>query len=155
MQGRKIWYQKSLVSAFTRAISNRREKSSIYKVLRERKCEPRMWFSAKLLCKYKDNRHNSLISQVPKIDSKNQNSPVQKMEGKAVMKVKALVAQSFPTLCDPMDFSPPSSSVHEISQAWILERVAMPSSRRSSQLRDQTRVFCIVGRFFTVWATRH
>ena len=98
MQGRKIWYQKSLVSAFTRAISNRRGKSSIYKVLRERKCEPRMSFSAKLLCKYKDNRHNSLISQVPKIESKHQNSPVQKMEGKAVMKVKALVAQSFPTL---------------------------------------------------------
>ena len=154
MHGRKVWYQKSLVSAFTRATSNRRGKSSIYKVLRERKCEPRMSFSAKFLFKYKDNRHNNLISQVPKKDSKHQNSPVQKMAGKAVIKVKALVAKSFPTLCDPMDRSPPGSSVHEISQAWILEQVAMPSSGRCSQPRDQTQVFCIAGRFFTVWATR-
>ena len=41
-----------------------------------------------------------------------------------------------------------------ILQARILEWVAMPSSRRSSQLRDRTQVFCIAGRFFTVWATR-
>ena len=80
-----------------------------------------MSFSAKLLCKYKDNRSNNLISQVPKKDSKHQNSPVQKMAGKAVVKMKALVAKSFPTLCDPMDRSPLGSSVHEISQAWILE----------------------------------
>ena len=33
------------------------------------------------------------------------------------------------TLCDPMDYSPPGSSVHGISQARILEWVAMPSSR--------------------------
>jgi len=36
------------------------------------------------------------------------------------------------TLCDPMDCSPPGSSVHGILQARILEWVAMPSSRRSS-----------------------
>ena len=40
--------------------------------------------------------------------------------------------QSCPTLCDPMDCSPPCSSVHEILQARILEWVVMPSSRRSS-----------------------
>ena len=44
------------------------------------------------------------------------------------------------TLCDPMDLSPPGSSVNGILQARILEWVAMPSSRRSSELRDRTRV---------------
>ena len=41
-----------------------------------------------------------------------------------------------------------------ILQAKILELVAMPSSRGSSQTRDQTQVSCIAGRFFTSWATR-
>ena len=41
-----------------------------------------------------------------------------------------------------------------ILQARILEWIAMPSSRRSSQPRDQTQVPCIVGGFFTIWATR-
>ena len=50
--------------------------------------------------------------------------------------------------------SPPGSSVQGILQAVILEWVALPSSRGSSQLRDQTQVSCISGRFFTVWATR-
>ena len=44
-----------------------------------------------------------------------------------------LVAQLCPTLCNPMDCSPPGSSVHGILQAWILEWVAYPSSRESSQ----------------------
>ena len=44
--------------------------------------------------------------------------------------------QSCPTLCDPMDCSPPGSSVRGILQARILEWVAMPSSRGSSQPRD-------------------
>ena len=43
---------------------------------------------------------------------------------------------------------------HEILQARILEWVAIPLSRGSSQPRDQTQVFCVVGRFFTIWATR-
>ena len=51
------------------------------------------------------------------------------------------------TLCNPVDCSLPGSSVHEIFQAKILEWVAMPSSRGSSQPRDQNRgvscVFCI------------
>ena len=46
------------------------------------------------------------------------------------------VAQTCPTLCDPMDGSPPDSSVHGILQARILEWVAMPSSRGSFQPRD-------------------
>ena len=52
-----------------------------------------------------------------------------------------------------MDCSPPGSSVHGVLQPGILEWVAMPSSRRSSQPRDGTWVSCTVGRFFTVWAT--
>ena len=52
--------------------------------------------------------------------------------------VKALVAQSCLTLCDPMD--PPGSSVHGILQARILEWVPMPSSRGSSQPMDQALV---------------
>ena len=48
----------------------------------------------------------------------------------------------------------PSSSVHGILQARILQSVAMPSSRGSYQPRDQTHVSHIAGRFFTVWATR-
>ena len=62
------------------------------------------------------------------------------------------VAQSCLTLGDPMDCSTPGSSVHGIYQARILEWVAMPSSRGSSQPRDQTCVSCdscIAGGFFT------
>ena len=58
------------------------------------------------------------------------------------------------TLCDPTDWSLPGSSVHGILQARTLEWVAMPSSRGSSQPRDQTQISCIAGGFFTVWATR-
>ena len=65
-----------------------------------------------------------------------------------------LVAQLCPTLCDPMDYSPLGSSVHEILQARILKWLAMPSSRGSSQPRDWTQVSCLVGWFFIVWVTR-
>ena len=51
--------------------------------------------------------------------------------------------------CDPMDFSPPGSSVHGISQARILEWVAISSSRRPSGPRDQICTFCLGGGFFT------
>ena len=68
--------------------------------------------------------------------------------------VCVLVAQSCPTLCDPMDCNPPGSSVYEIFQARILEWVAISFSRGSSQPRDWTRVSCTVGRFFTNRATR-
>ena len=68
--------------------------------------------------------------------------------------VCVLVAQSCPTLCDPMDCSPPGFSVHGILQARILEWVVISFSRGSSQPRDRTQVSRISGRFFTVWATR-
>ena len=52
---------------------------------------------------------------------------------------KVLVAQSCPTLCDPVDRSPPGSSVHGILQARILEWVAVPFSGRSSSLEVEPR----------------
>ena len=68
--------------------------------------------------------------------------------------VKVLVAQSLPTLCGPMDYVAPGSSVHGIFQARILEWVALPFSRGSSQPRDRTWVSSTAGRYFTVWATK-
>ena len=55
--------------------------------------------------------------------------------------------------CNPMDCSPPGSSVHGISQARVLEWVATSFSRGSSRPRDQTQVSCIASGFFTIWAT--
>ena len=63
--------------------------------------------------------------------------------------VKVKVAQSCPTLCDPMD-----CTVHGILQARILEWVAFPFSKASSQPRDQTQVSRIVGGFF-IYQLRH
>ena len=63
--------------------------------------------------------------------------------------------QLCPTLCNPMNYSPPGSSVHGILQARVLEWVAMkPSFSGSSQSRDRIWVSHIAGRFFTIWATR-
>ena len=53
-------------------------------------------------------------------------------------------AQSCPTLCDPMDCNPPSSSVHGIFQARRLERIVISYSRGSSQPRDWTHP-CLLG----------
>ena len=58
------------------------------------------------------------------------------------------------TLCDPMDCSPPDSSVHGILQERMMEQVVIPFSRRLSQPRDWTWVSCIAGCFFIIWATR-
>ena len=68
--------------------------------------------------------------------------------------VCVLVAQACPTLCNPMDCSPPGSSVHGILQAWIQEWVAISLSRGSSQPRNQSWVSCFAGGCFTAWATR-
>ena len=64
------------------------------------------------------------------------------------------VAQSCLTLCDPVDCSPPGSSIHGIHQARILEWVAVSFSRRSSWPRDWTQVSRIAGRRFTLWANK-
>ena len=64
-------------------------------------------------------------------------------------KVKVKLAQSCPTLCDPMHYT-----VHGILHARILKWVAFPFSRGSSQPRDRTQVSRFAGGFFTSWATR-
>ena len=64
------------------------------------------------------------------------------------------VTQSCRTLCDPMDCSLPSSSIHEFFQARVLEWVAISFFRGSSQPRDWTQVSHIAGRGFTIWSTR-
>ena len=56
------------------------------------------------------------------------------------VKVKVLVIQSCLSICDPMDCSASGCSVYGILQAWILELVAMPSSRGSSQPMVWTQV---------------
>ena len=71
-----------------------------------------------------------------------------------LLRMKVLITQSCPTLCDPMDCSPLCSSVHEILQASILECVAISYCRGSSQPKNSTRFSCIAGRCYTIWATR-
>ena len=65
-------------------------------------------------------------------------------EYKVSLTLKVKVIQLCPTLCDPMDYT-----VHGILQARMLEWVAVPFSRGSSQPRDQTQVSCISGGFLT------
>ena len=64
-----------------------------------------------------------------------------------------LVTKSCLALCDPMDYSPPGSSVHGIFQVKILEWVAITFSRRSSWPRDRTCVSCIGQAILHHWAT--
>ena len=61
-----------------------------------------------------------------------------------VKKVKVKVTQSYLTVCNPMDW---------ILQARILERVAFPFFRGSSQPRDRTKVYRTTDGFFTSWVT--
>ena len=60
------------------------------------------------------------------------------------LKMKVKIAQSYLTLCDPMDYT-----VHGILQARILEWAALPFSRGPAQPRDLMQVSWIVGGFFT------
>ena len=71
-------------------------------------------------------------------------------------KVKVLIAQLCPTLCDPIDCSLPGSSVHGIFQASILEGIATSSCRGYSHHRVQMHLYisCIVGGFFTAEPSR-
>ena len=68
----------------------------------------------------------------------------------------AKLLQSWSTLCNPMDYSQPGSSVHRIHQAIILEWMALPSSRGSSRPKDRTHIsLCLpalAGMFFTTVA---
>ena len=74
---------------------------------------------------------------------------VEKKSKVSLQYMKVKVTQLCLTLCDPMNYI-----VHGILQARILEWVAFPFSRVSSQPKDQTQVSHIAGRFFTSWATR-
>ena len=67
----------------------------------------------------------------------------------SILKVKVEFDQSCLTPVDSMDCTLPAFSVHGILQARLLEWVAISFSRGSSRPRDQTRVFCIAGGFFT------
>ena len=66
------------------------------------------------------------------------------------MAAAAKSLQSCPTLCDPLDGSPPGSSIPGILQARTLEWVAISFSRGSSRPRDQTQVSHISGRRFNL-----
>ena len=68
---------------------------------------------------------------------------------KFFLTLKMKVAQSCPTLCDPMDYT-----VHGILQVRILKWVVFPFSRVYYQQRDRTQVSSIAGGFFTSLATR-
>ena len=71
----------------------------------------------------------------------------------AVISCSVMQLLCHPTLCNPIDCSPPDSFVHGVLQAHILEWVAMPFSRGSTQPRDQTKVAHIAGGLFIIWAT--
>ena len=64
------------------------------------------------------------------------------------------VVQSCLTFCDTMDCSLSGFSIHGIFQARVLKWVAISFSSGSSWPRDQTRVSCMAGRRFTLWAAR-
>ena len=70
-------------------------------------------------------------------------------QSESAVSIHVVVTKLCPTLCDLMDCSPPSSSVRGISQARVLEWVAISFSRGSSPCRGGTRVSCIAGTFFT------
>ena len=66
-----------------------------------------------------------------------------------ILHIIVKVAKSHPTLCNPVDYTVPG-----ILQARMLEWVALPFSRGSSQPRDRTHISRISGRFFTSWTTK-
>ena len=102
-----------------------------------------------LLCWYLSGRNSYLHEDLGKEHSRQQEELAQGLEewrnlvhsrDKEVSVAGAKLLLSCLTLWDPMDYSPPGSSVHGMLQARILEWVAMPSSKWSSQPRDWTRV---------------
>ena len=82
------------------------------------------------------------------------NNPIKRCLKSLKVKKKVLVVQLYPTLCDPIDCSLPGSSLCWLLQARILQWVATPFSRGSSQLRDRTLVSHTAGSFFTLWVTK-
>ena len=80
--------------------------------------------------------------------------PLWSMECAQGFVVIVLVILSCLTLCNPMDYSPPGSSVHGILQARILEWIAIPFSRGSSWPRGWNRISCTASGIFTIGGTR-
>ena len=108
-------------------------------------------------CSPRDSQESSPIPQFKSINSSVLNflySPTLTSMCVCVCVCVCEVAQSCPTLCDPVDCSPPGSSIHEILQARILKWVAISFSRGSSRPRDRTQAFLFAGRHFNLWATR-
>ena len=96
----------------------------------------------------------------PRVNKGNVNNDIGRMWSlwcqqlqQTLKEVKVLVAQSSPTLCNTVDYSPPGSLVHGLLQARILEWITIPFSRGSSWPREWTQVSCLSGGFFTIWAT--
>ena len=108
----------------------------IFAIVKEKiKCHR---FKKKLLCQFLSNMDAFIIqNRIVMHFFCLLKASVHSLEGQC-MHAKSL--HSCPTLCDPMDCSPPGSSVHEVLQARILEWVPMPSFRESSRPRDQTCV---------------
>ena len=79
-----------------------------------------------------DNDVVNIYNEILPSHKKEQNRTKKEQKVNTVMKEKVLVAQSCLILCDPLDSSPPGSSVHGILQARIVEWVSMPFSRGSS-----------------------
>ena len=108
----------------------------------------------KITLQWRRGRHH--LSQSFSVDSTNHGTGWCQWPSKDAVRTRnfsavlCLVTQSCLTLCNPMDCSPPGSSVHGISRQKSWSRLPFPTPG-SSRPRDQTWVSCIAGRFFTVW----
>ena len=107
---------------------------------------------------YTFSKHLNIKNQLPNNFSVNISLETEikwdSFKGATDIESESEVAQLCPTPHSPMNCSLPSSSVHGIFQARVLEWGAIAFFRGSSQLRDWTKVSRIVDRHFTVWATR-
>ena len=108
--------------------------------------QPNTYTLKKKLINCNTDQRNSKYDEVNFYLLAQQSAHVIMLHGKWVF-----VAQSYPILCDPMDWSPPGSSVHGILQARILEWVAISSSRESSWPRDWTLISCTGKRILYHW----
>ena len=133
------------------------ETNSSIKIIEIDSCFTRIWnlkgfkitmmnmFDGEKQWKFGESQKRNRLSRKIKVDSlREKNKPTSKH-----IAVKVKVTQSYPTLCDPVDYT-----VHGILQARILERVAFPFSRASSQPRDRAQVSHIAGSVFASWANR-
>ena len=117
------------------------------------------WHSKPRQSRQKSNQFPSLAQLQPHLPFASHPSlrhPLHLLQRPYMHCVCVLVTKPCLIPCDPMDCSPPRSSVYGIFQARILEWVAIPFSRVSSRPRDQTRVSyvsCTGSGFFTISAT--